>query len=72
MTIQVHAVGMNPADFKRFAAGEDRSVLPMPVGYEVAGVIRAIGPDTEMGSGDGEGDLASPGRCVTTALHPRD
>jgi NADPH:quinone reductase len=53
VTIQVRAVGMNPADFKRFAAGDDRSVLPMPVGYEVAGVIRAIGPDTEIGSGGG-------------------
>ena len=53
VTIEVRAVGMNPADFKRFAAGDDRSVLPMPVGYEVAGVIRAIGPDTEIGSGGG-------------------
>jgi NADPH:quinone reductase len=53
VTIQVRAVGMNPADFKRFAAGDDRAVLPMPVGYEVAGVIRAIGPDTEIGSGGG-------------------
>ena len=43
VTIEVRAVGMNPADFKRFATGDDRSVLPMPVGYEVAGVIRAIG-----------------------------
>jgi len=27
---------------------------------------------SSSGRGDGEGDLASPGRCVTTALHPRD
>src|SRR4029450_8019070 len=37
VTIQVRAVGMNPADFKRFAAGDDRSVLPMPGGEGGAG-----------------------------------
>jgi NADPH:quinone reductase-like Zn-dependent oxidoreductase len=52
VTIEVRAVGMNPADYKRFAAG-DPSELPRPVGFEVAGVLRAIGPDTTIGSGDG-------------------
>jgi NADPH2:quinone reductase len=53
VTIEVRAAGMNPADFKRFAAGDDRSVLPMPIGYEVAGVLRALGPDTRIASGAG-------------------
>jgi NADPH:quinone reductase-like Zn-dependent oxidoreductase len=52
VTIDVRAVGMNPADYKRFAAG-DRSELPRPVGFEVAGVVAALGRDTELASGGG-------------------
>ena len=53
--IAVRAVGMNPADYKRFAAGpnNDRSTLPAPVGFEVAGVVDALGPGTELASGGG-------------------
>ena len=46
VTIEVRAVGMNPVDYKIVAFGQDRSLLPLPVGYEVAGLISAIGPDT--------------------------
>jgi NADPH:quinone reductase len=53
VTIEVRAAGMNPADYKHFAPGQDRSLLPLTIGYEVAGVIVAIGPDTEIGSGCG-------------------
>lgn len=55
VTIQVRAAGMNPADYKYISAASnpDRSVLPLPVGYEVAGTIAAIGPDTEIVSGGG-------------------
>jgi NADPH:quinone reductase len=53
VTIQVRAAGMNPADFKHVARGTDRSRLPVAVGYEVAGVLSAIGPNTEIASGDG-------------------
>ncbi len=51
--VSVSAAGMNPADYKGFAAGpgKDPSVLPKTVGFEVAGVIEAIGPDTAVGSG---------------------
>src|SRR5690348_14631186 len=53
VTIEVRAVGMNPADYKRFAAG-DPSELPRPVGFEVAGVLSAVGPDgTTIASGGG-------------------
>lgn len=55
VTIGVRAAGMNPADHKRFAKGpgNDPSVLPWLVGYEVSGVIEALGPDTEIASGGG-------------------
>jgi NADPH2:quinone reductase len=52
VTIDVRAAGMNPADYKHITSG-DRSALPIPIGYEVAGVISAIGPDTEIASGGG-------------------
>jgi NADPH:quinone reductase-like Zn-dependent oxidoreductase len=43
---------MNPADYKHAATG-DPADFPKPVGYEVAGVITAVGPDTEIASGPG-------------------
>jgi len=54
VTIDVRAAGVNPADFKHLAAarGPDRP-LPLDIGYEVAGVISAIGPDTTIASGGG-------------------
>lgn len=56
VTIEVHASGMNPADYKGFAPNptRDRSVLPLSVGFEVAGVITALGPDTQIASGGGK------------------
>lgn len=53
VTIVVRAAGMNPADYKHVASGSDPSLLPVRVGYEIAGVIAAIGPDTEIASGGG-------------------
>jgi NADPH:quinone reductase-like Zn-dependent oxidoreductase len=52
VTIEIRAAGMNPADYKhtQHASAED---LPVPIGYEVAGVIRALGPSTEIASGGG-------------------
>ena len=54
VTITVRAAGMNPADYKHFASGTDRSVLPLSIGYEVAGVISALGPETAIASGGGK------------------
>jgi NADPH:quinone reductase-like Zn-dependent oxidoreductase len=51
--ITVHAAGMNPADYKHVAREGDRSSLPVPIGYEVSGVIAALGPQTEIASGGG-------------------
>jgi NADPH:quinone reductase len=55
VTIEVRAVGMNPADYKRFAPGpnNDESALPLPIGFEVSGVLAALGPDTTIASGRG-------------------
>jgi NADPH:quinone reductase len=54
VTLAVTAAGMNPADYKHFAREGDRSALPIALGYEVAGRITAIGPDTQIASGGGE------------------
>jgi NADPH:quinone reductase len=53
VTIEVRAAGMNPADYKHFGRGQDPKLLPLTVGSEVAGVIAALGPDTEIASGGG-------------------
>jgi NADPH:quinone reductase-like Zn-dependent oxidoreductase len=52
VTIEVRAAGMNPADHKHVAAADPKA-FPIAVGYEVAGVIGAIGPETEIASGGG-------------------
>jgi NADPH2:quinone reductase len=54
VTIKVRAAGMNPTDYKRFASGTDRSILPVSLGYEVAGEISALGPNTRIASGGGK------------------
>jgi NADPH2:quinone reductase len=52
VTIEVKAAGMNPADYKYIARGEpDR--LPIAIGYEVSGLISALGPNTQIASGGG-------------------
>ena len=50
--VRVRAAGMNPADIKHVVQG-DPAAFPRPVGYEVAGVLTALGPDTEIASGGG-------------------
>ena len=53
VTIGVRACGMNPADAKHIGPGQDPTLLPLSLGYEVAGVVTALGPDTELASGGG-------------------
>jgi NADPH:quinone reductase-like Zn-dependent oxidoreductase len=57
VTIEVRAAGVNPTDWKGITGsaygGDDPDALPKPLGYEVAGMITAIGADTEIGSGGG-------------------
>ncbi|MEJ7832815.1 MAG: NADP-dependent oxidoreductase [Nocardioides sp.] len=50
VAIEVRAAGMNPADAKHVARG-DAADFPKAIGYEIAGVVSAVGADTEIGSG---------------------
>ena len=50
--VEVRASGVNPADVKSYARAGDPSDLPLPLGYEAAGVVRAVG--------DGAADDAGP------------
>jgi NADPH2:quinone reductase len=52
VTIEVRAAGVNPADASHVAEGR-RAPYPRGVGYEVAGVITAIGRNAEIASGGG-------------------
>lgn len=47
VAIAVRAAGVNPADYKHAASGAPAD-FPKPVGYEVSGVITAVGPGTEL------------------------
>jgi NADPH:quinone reductase len=48
-TIAVRAAGMNPADAKHIAPGQDRKLLPVELGYEVGGVVTEVGGSSESG-----------------------
>jgi NADPH:quinone reductase-like Zn-dependent oxidoreductase len=50
VTIEARAAGMNPADAKHVAGG-DPADFPKAIGYEVAGVVTAVGADAGTGSG---------------------
>ena len=54
VTIAVKAAGVNPADYKYLAVSpmNDPKNLPMKLGYEVAGVVEAAGPDAAFKIGD--------------------
>jgi NADPH:quinone reductase len=54
VVVDVRAIGLNPVDYKRIAAGQDPKLLPVSVGFEVSGVIAAVGPGTEIASGGGK------------------
>lgn len=51
VTIRVSAAGVNPADAKHVIAPRPGVEFPVPIGYEVSGVLSAIGADTLIGSG---------------------
>jgi NADPH:quinone reductase-like Zn-dependent oxidoreductase len=54
--IEVRAAGVNPVDWKVMSGGLDAlmdTVFPVIPGWDVAGVVRAVGPDTpEFAPGD--------------------
>jgi NADPH:quinone reductase-like Zn-dependent oxidoreductase len=47
--IEVRAAGTNPVDFKLYSGGygNDPSQLPMPLGFEAAGIVVDVGGDAE-------------------------
>ncbi|WP_395692834.1 zinc-binding alcohol dehydrogenase family protein [Nocardioides sp.] len=49
VTIDVRAAGVNPADVKH---PQRASSFPVPVGYEVAGVVSAVGTDAPFSVGE--------------------
>jgi NADPH:quinone reductase-like Zn-dependent oxidoreductase len=51
--IEVRAAGANPVDYKSYASAPDRdpSKLPMRLGYEVAGIVLAVGEDADGPAG---------------------
>ena len=51
VTIRVLAAGVNPADAKHVARARPGAEMPTPIGYEISGVLTAIGPDTEIVTG---------------------
>ncbi|MGQ7313114.1 quinone oxidoreductase family protein [Microbacterium arabinogalactanolyticum] len=51
VTIRVRAAGVNPADAKHVASARPGVEFPVPIGYEVSGVITAVGADTEVVTG---------------------
>ncbi|KAM3106999.1 zinc-binding dehydrogenase [Phormidesmis sp. 146-33] len=63
--IKVHAVGLNPADYKFARRGMKAWTYPWISGLDVAGVVEAIGPNvTNWKIGDAvyyHGNLAKPG-----------
>lgn len=60
VTIAVRAAGVNPADYKHIRSGRapGSEQPPIPIGYELAGVVSAVGGDglgdapTRIGSGE--------------------
>jgi NADPH:quinone reductase-like Zn-dependent oxidoreductase len=53
VTIRVLAAGVNPADAKHVARPRPGIEMPVPIGYEISGVLTAVGPDTEIVTGAG-------------------
>jgi NADPH2:quinone reductase len=52
--VEVRAVGTNPVDYKIYSGsygGADESALPMPIGFEAAGVVVAVGDRAEGPAG---------------------
>jgi NADPH:quinone reductase len=50
--VSVRAAGVNPADVKRYRTPGDPARLPLVLGYEAAGVVGAVGPQTSAAVGD--------------------
>jgi NADPH:quinone reductase len=73
VTIEVRSVGLNPTDYKGLGGGPDPDPgrLPLKIGYELAGVVTAVGPDTQFASGGGAPETrCSPSGCPVRTPRP--
>lgn len=52
ITVEITAAGVNPADLKHVLRTADPALLPLPIGYEIAGTISRTGPGAVLGSGE--------------------
>jgi NADPH:quinone reductase-like Zn-dependent oxidoreductase len=68
LRIDVRASGMNPADAKHIAPGQDRSLLPLTIGFEVSGVVSAAGAGTGFAPGDEVVTQASGGYATAVTV----
>ncbi len=72
--VRVHAVGLNPADYKFALRGFRTWTYPFILGLDVAGTIDAIAPDvTDWQIGDAvyyHGNLSKPGGFAEYAIAP--
>lgn len=51
LNVRITAAGVNPADLKHIERISDPAAFPAPIGYELAGMVTAVGPDARAGSG---------------------
>ncbi|MFT4087310.1 MAG: NADP-dependent oxidoreductase [Gordonia sp. (in: high G+C Gram-positive bacteria)] len=51
VTIRITAAGVNPVDLKQLRRVTDPGLLPLPIGFEIAGVVSAVGPGAGIASG---------------------
>jgi NADPH:quinone reductase len=68
LRIDVRASGLNPADAKHIAPGQDQSLLPLTLGFEVAGVVSAAGSGTAFSAGDEVVTRASGGYATAVTV----
>ncbi len=66
--IDVRACGINPADAKHIAPGQDRSLLPLKIGFEVSGVVSAAGGGADFSLGEEVLCLASGGYATAVTV----
>lgn len=73
--VQVRAAGANPADWKSYSGmwGTDEDALPLPIGFEVAGVVAAVGEGV-TGVQEGDEVIAWPirGGYASHVVVPQD
>jgi NADPH:quinone reductase len=67
VTIDVRACGMNPADAKHIAPGQDRKLLPLSLGFEVSGIVSVAGVGV-TGLAVGDEVVAQVSGGYTTAI----